>query len=247
MASARAAVDAARINVVYTQVLSPITGQIGRTLVTEGALVTSGQQSAARHRAAARSHLRRHRAIVHRDAAPAAPAREPANWSRTTRTRPKSASRSRMAASYSGARPPQGFGSLGGSEHRLGVVARGVPQSAPRIAARHVRARAARAGHAFGGAARPAARRLAQSARRSHGAHRRSGRQGGGARGHRRSRHRGRMADHGGSHGWRSRDRGRTAEGQAGGGREASAGRRRAGAADGADMHADTANEVAQR
>jgi len=45
VASARAAVDAARINVVYTQVLSPITGQIGRTLVTEGALVTSGQQS----------------------------------------------------------------------------------------------------------------------------------------------------------------------------------------------------------
>jgi membrane fusion protein (multidrug efflux system) len=45
VASARAAVDAARINVVYTQVLSPITGQIGRTLVTEGALVTSGQQT----------------------------------------------------------------------------------------------------------------------------------------------------------------------------------------------------------
>jgi RND family efflux transporter MFP subunit len=31
---------------VYTQVLSPISGQIGRTLVTEGALVTSGQQGA---------------------------------------------------------------------------------------------------------------------------------------------------------------------------------------------------------
>ena len=45
VASARAAVDAARINLVYTQVLSPITGQIGRTLVTEGALVTSGQQA----------------------------------------------------------------------------------------------------------------------------------------------------------------------------------------------------------
>ncbi|HET7811842.1 MAG TPA: efflux RND transporter periplasmic adaptor subunit, partial [Steroidobacteraceae bacterium] len=43
VASARAAVDAARINLVYTQVLSPITGQIGRTLVTEGALVTSAQ------------------------------------------------------------------------------------------------------------------------------------------------------------------------------------------------------------
>lgn len=43
VASARAALDAARINLVYTQVLSPISGQIGRTLVTEGALVTSGQ------------------------------------------------------------------------------------------------------------------------------------------------------------------------------------------------------------
>ncbi|HTU66675.1 MAG TPA: efflux RND transporter periplasmic adaptor subunit [Steroidobacteraceae bacterium] len=46
VASARAAVEAARINVVYTQLLSPITGRIGRTLVTEGALVTSGQQAA---------------------------------------------------------------------------------------------------------------------------------------------------------------------------------------------------------
>jgi membrane fusion protein (multidrug efflux system) len=45
VASARAAVDAARINVVYTQVLSPISGRIGRTLVTEGALVTSEQEN----------------------------------------------------------------------------------------------------------------------------------------------------------------------------------------------------------
>ena len=45
VASARAAVDAARINVVYTQVLSPISGRIGRALVTEGALVTSEQES----------------------------------------------------------------------------------------------------------------------------------------------------------------------------------------------------------
>jgi membrane fusion protein (multidrug efflux system) len=45
VAAARAAVESARINVVYTQVLSPIDGRIGRTLVTEGALVTSGQQS----------------------------------------------------------------------------------------------------------------------------------------------------------------------------------------------------------
>jgi membrane fusion protein (multidrug efflux system) len=45
VAAARAQVDNARINVVYTQVLSPITGRIGRALVTEGALVTSEQPS----------------------------------------------------------------------------------------------------------------------------------------------------------------------------------------------------------
>jgi membrane fusion protein (multidrug efflux system) len=46
IAAARAQVESARINLVYTQVLSPITGRIGRALVTEGALVTSGQQTA---------------------------------------------------------------------------------------------------------------------------------------------------------------------------------------------------------
>jgi membrane fusion protein (multidrug efflux system) len=46
VAAARAQVDSARINVVYTQVLSPINGRIGRALVTEGALVTSGQPAA---------------------------------------------------------------------------------------------------------------------------------------------------------------------------------------------------------
>src|SRR4029078_9340556 len=45
VASARAALASARINVVYTQVLSPIAGRIGRALVTEGALVTSEQES----------------------------------------------------------------------------------------------------------------------------------------------------------------------------------------------------------
>lgn len=46
VAAARAQVDSARINVVYTQLLSPINGRIGRALVTEGALVTSGQTGA---------------------------------------------------------------------------------------------------------------------------------------------------------------------------------------------------------
>lgn len=43
VAAARAQVEAARIDLVYTQVRSPIAGRIGRTLVTEGALVTSQQ------------------------------------------------------------------------------------------------------------------------------------------------------------------------------------------------------------
>jgi membrane fusion protein (multidrug efflux system) len=46
VAAAKAQVDSARINLVYTQLLSPINGRIGRALVTEGALVTSGQQDA---------------------------------------------------------------------------------------------------------------------------------------------------------------------------------------------------------
>lgn len=43
---AEAAVDQARINLRYTKVLSPISGRIGRSLVTEGALVTNGQSNA---------------------------------------------------------------------------------------------------------------------------------------------------------------------------------------------------------
>ena len=44
--SAKAALDTARINVVYTKVLSPIDGIIGRSAVTEGALVTANQATA---------------------------------------------------------------------------------------------------------------------------------------------------------------------------------------------------------
>jgi membrane fusion protein (multidrug efflux system) len=40
---AEAAVETARINLVYTKVLSPINGRIGRSLITEGALVTANQ------------------------------------------------------------------------------------------------------------------------------------------------------------------------------------------------------------
>src|ERR1700723_3892030 len=40
---AQAAVETAHINLIYTRVLSPITGRIGRLLITEGALVTANQ------------------------------------------------------------------------------------------------------------------------------------------------------------------------------------------------------------
>jgi len=43
---AQASVETARINLVYTKVLSPITGRIGRSLITEGALVTANQAAA---------------------------------------------------------------------------------------------------------------------------------------------------------------------------------------------------------
>jgi RND family efflux transporter MFP subunit len=43
---ALAAVETARINLIYTKVLSPITGRISRSFVTEGALVTANQATA---------------------------------------------------------------------------------------------------------------------------------------------------------------------------------------------------------
>jgi membrane fusion protein (multidrug efflux system) len=43
---AQAAVETARINMVYTRVLSPITGRISRSFITEGALATANQATA---------------------------------------------------------------------------------------------------------------------------------------------------------------------------------------------------------
>lgn len=44
--AAKAAVETARINLAYTKVIAPISGRIGRSSVTEGALVTSSQTDA---------------------------------------------------------------------------------------------------------------------------------------------------------------------------------------------------------
>lgn len=46
VASAKAAVETARINLAYTRVTAPISGRISRSSVTEGALVTANQQGA---------------------------------------------------------------------------------------------------------------------------------------------------------------------------------------------------------
>jgi membrane fusion protein (multidrug efflux system) len=46
VASAKAAVDTARINLEYTKVKSPISGRIGKSTITEGALVTAQQTTA---------------------------------------------------------------------------------------------------------------------------------------------------------------------------------------------------------
>lgn len=45
VASAKAAIDTARINLTYTRVLSPISGRTGRSSVTEGALVGANQSA----------------------------------------------------------------------------------------------------------------------------------------------------------------------------------------------------------
>lgn len=46
MASANAAIETASINLEYTKVLAPISGRIGKSAITEGSLVTSGQPQA---------------------------------------------------------------------------------------------------------------------------------------------------------------------------------------------------------
>lgn len=46
VAAAKAAVETARINLAYTKVTAPISGRIGRSTVTDGALVTANQASA---------------------------------------------------------------------------------------------------------------------------------------------------------------------------------------------------------
>ena len=164
VASARAAVQAARINVVYTQVLSPIPGRIGRTLVTEGALVTSGQQAPLATvqqldpiyvdiTQSSTDMLRLQRQLANGELV------------KDDKNQAEVQSHARGRQRVPGARPAEGIRSLGRSEHWLSVAARGVSESAPRTAAGHVRARAALAGHAFGGAHGSAARRQPQSAR----------------------------------------------------------------------------------
>ena len=59
----RPPLEAARINLAYTQVTAPITGRIGISTVTKGALVTADPDHGARHHPAARSDLCRHHPV----------------------------------------------------------------------------------------------------------------------------------------------------------------------------------------
>jgi membrane fusion protein (multidrug efflux system) len=71
VAAREADVARARLNLEYTRIRAPISGRIGRALVTEGALVRSIRTDACGDDPAARSHLRRFHPIGHR-AEPAA-------------------------------------------------------------------------------------------------------------------------------------------------------------------------------
>jgi membrane fusion protein (multidrug efflux system) len=46
IAASKAALETARINLAYTRIIAPISGRIGRSTVTDGALVTANQQAA---------------------------------------------------------------------------------------------------------------------------------------------------------------------------------------------------------
>ncbi len=161
VAAARAQVANARINVVYTQVLSPINGRIGRALVTEGALVTSNQESPL---ATVQQLDPIYVDITQSSTEMLRLQRQVASGEMTKNDNNEAEVGLTLedGTLYSRTRAPQGFRSVGGSEHGLGAVARRVPESKARTAARHVRARPAHAWHALRGAARAAARCVAK-------------------------------------------------------------------------------------
>ena len=96
LAAAEAAADAARINLAYAHISAPITGRIGKSAVTQGALVVANQPDALATGAAARHGLRRRDAVERRVAA--APAG-------TVGRRPGGRERARCASSWRTAAP----------------------------------------------------------------------------------------------------------------------------------------------
>ncbi len=73
VALGKASVESAHINLVYTKVLSPISGRIGRSSVTEGALVTAGQATPLGDRSGTRPDLCGCDPVQYRDAASSTP------------------------------------------------------------------------------------------------------------------------------------------------------------------------------
>jgi membrane fusion protein (multidrug efflux system) len=70
--AAKAALQTANINLAYTRITAPISGRIGKSAVTEGALVTA-QQADSLTSISARSHVRGRAPVHRRPAAPQAP------------------------------------------------------------------------------------------------------------------------------------------------------------------------------
>ena len=164
VASAKAAVDTARINLAYTKVFAPITGRTGRSSVTEGALVAANQTTALV--------VVQQLDPIYVDVTQASTVllrlqREFANGQlkKVGDAQAEAQPLARGQHGLSAARQIAVHGNHCRFRHGLGHAARRVSEPAEYSAAGHVRARAARGRRRRTGFARAATRRESQSAR----------------------------------------------------------------------------------
>ena len=165
VAARTADVQRSRLNLEYATVRSPISGRVGRALVSEGALVGQGE---ATHLATVQqldNGVRRLYAIGQRAQRASPQFREGRPRCRRARDR-QGAARPRRRHDLSVSRPPAVHRRHRRSEHRPGDAARHVPKSEEGAAARHVCPRADRAGHRQQRPRRAAAGDPAQRCRR---------------------------------------------------------------------------------
>jgi membrane fusion protein (multidrug efflux system) len=140
VAAAGAALRTAQLNLGYASVTAPISGRIGRALVTEGALVSQAERHAARADPADRSGVRQFHASRGRRGTAARSRRGGRHGgSRCSRRACRARRRQRAAA----ARPAAVFRPVGRPHDRPGDAAGEVLNPADASAAGHVRAHAA--------------------------------------------------------------------------------------------------------